>query len=52
MDDYLKRMKQLQESGDIEVAHIEADDILCEVLLQLGYKELVDAFNDLAKWYA
>ena len=32
--------------------HIEADFILCEFLEYLGYKELVDAFYDIPKWYA
>lgn len=37
---------------DEEAAHIDADDLLCEVLVDLGYAEGVKVFNDAHKWYA
>ena len=48
----IEEMKKLVNSGDTEVAHIEADNILCDVLTHLGYKELVDVYNQVRKWYA
>lgn len=45
-------MKELQNNSDTEVAHRKADDILCDVLLSRGFKELVDEFGKLRKWYA
>jgi hypothetical protein len=29
-----------------------ADDILCNLLVSLGYKEVVDAWEEVPKWYA
>jgi hypothetical protein len=37
---------------DEEVSHIEADKILCEFLRELGQEAVVEAFEDLDKWYA
>lgn len=48
----IEEMKKLVNSGDTEVAHIEADNILCDVLTHLGCKELVDVYKNVRKWYA
>ena len=48
----VEQMKECVKNGDAEVAHVNADDILCDVLKQLGAKELVDEFNKVTKWYA
>ena len=37
---------------DIEAAHIQADEILCELLRDLGYIDVVDAWEAVEKWYA
>jgi hypothetical protein len=39
-------------SHDTEIAHSIADDVLCTLLIELGYKEVVDAYNEIDKWYA
>ena len=49
---YLPRMKELLSGWDTERKHIDADTILCELLTELGFAELVAAFDDLDKWYA
>lgn len=36
---------------DIEESHIEADDLLCDLLCAHGYVETVDAFKSMRKWY-
>lgn len=48
----VEKMKECVNNGDIEVAHLDADNILCDVLTQLGYKELVDLYEKVNKWYA
>lgn len=48
----IEQMKECVNSGDTEVAHLDADNILCDVLTQLGYKELVDLYEKVKKWYA
>lgn len=37
---------------DTEAAHANADDCLCELLIELGYKDVVDLFDRIEKWYA
>lgn len=48
----VEKLEAIEKSGDTEGGHIEADDILCDVLKALGCKEVVDAFEKLDKWYA
>ena len=39
-------------SDDVETDHIDADDLLCEALVLLGQKEIVDIFKKIGKWYS
>ena len=50
----LKEMKKLEkeEECDIENAHIEADNILKNIVKHLGYIELADSYDNVGKWYA
>ena len=48
----IKQLKQLQDSGDTESAHSEADDILCDFLIHLGYDEVIEEYKKIDKWYA
>lgn len=51
--EYLRKMNELtNEHYDKERGHLEADDILCDFLEDLGYSALVAAFYDVPKWYA
>ena len=52
MQDYW--VKRLQECNidDTEMTHILADEVLCELLKELGYDKVVEAFEDLPKWYS
>lgn len=45
-------MKKIAQIDDPEIAHGEADDLLCEVLKKLGYEKGVKVFEDIPKWYA
>jgi len=47
-----EQRKIVDEGGDKEVPHCEADDILCELLISLGYKDVVDEYEEIEKWYA
>jgi len=49
---YIQKLKQLQGDGDTEIVHVKADKILCELLTELAYTEVVEEFNKLEKWYA
>ena len=37
---------------DEEDQHIDADELMCNVLRSLGYGDGVDIFDDMHKWYA
>lgn len=50
--DYTERMRELSNSDDIEGRHYEMDDLMCEILKEMGFDELVDIFNETEKWYA
>ncbi len=51
IEEAVKKLKKVNKR-DQEVAHLEADDILCELLVALGCKQVVDAFDKIPKWYA
>lgn len=48
----IANLQDLINSGDTEIAHSNADDILCQLLISLGYQDVVDAWNKIDKWYA
>ena len=37
---------------DAEGPHAMADDLMCEILSDLGYDEGVKLFQDMRRWYA
>jgi hypothetical protein len=37
---------------DTEMAHINADDVLCKLLDALGYADVVEAWEKIDKWYS
>lgn len=49
---YEDAMREQINNVDPEVAHALADDILCDVLTELGYKKLVDLFHEVDRWYS
>ena len=52
IDNFKKELSNQINNRDIESAHADADTILCNILIELGYKELVDLYNKVDKWYA
>lgn len=51
INDYLDKLETLKKRTDHYDAHLEADDILCEILTKLGYNEIVEAYHQVHKWY-
>lgn len=46
-------LREVLKSGHgCEEEHQEADDILCRLLRELGYVEVVDLYHQVPKWYA
>lgn len=54
MENILKRNKDDNCEGGYypETTHFEADKLLCRVLRDEGYNELVEWFESLKKWYS
>ncbi len=48
----IAQLQELQSNGDIENAHIIADKILCDLLKDLGYSDVVLEWKNVEKWYA
>ena len=48
----IERLKELQKSHDTEDAHIEADDILCDLVAIFVSGVVVDEWAKVPKWYA
>lgn len=51
---YLKRMQEeTKEKSVFECCHKEADNILCEILTELGgFEDILKAYHNVGKWYA
>lgn len=48
----LARLKEEQTNWDLEDAHWIADEQLCLLLKELGFKDVVDEWQKVEKWYA
>lgn len=48
----LQMLMEAQTIDSAEQAHVIADKALCMMLNALGYKNLVDEFENVGKWYA
>ena len=49
---YINLLKEQQISWDDEMAHVEADNLVCELLKELGFEEVVKEYDKVSKWYA
>ena len=49
---FLAKLKEWEGDSDPEEAHIKADEILCEALIALGYEDIVEAWDEIPKWYS
>ena len=51
IQEYVDRLKECKEY-DAESGHIEADKILIDFISNLGYESIVEAWNEVEKWYS
>lgn len=49
---FINRLKLLQSSADRAYSHIEADRILCELLTELNFSDVVEEWIKVQKAYA
>lgn len=52
LNDYIARLVKLRDNEDTETAHVAADNILCEILEELGFTDIVKEYSKIDKWYA
>lgn len=50
--DFAEKMREASDVSDPESSHVVGDDLMCEVLTDLGYGEGVSVFCVMRKWYA
>jgi len=50
-EEAIKELKTFQGYYDVEPAHSEADDVLCGLLISLGYDDVVEEYNKVSKRY-
>lgn len=49
---YAAKIRKECHSGDTELDHSDADQLLISLLNELGYTETVKAWGEVDKWYA
>jgi uncharacterized protein CbrC (UPF0167 family) len=47
-----RNLVRLQKHHDKESAHVQADDLLCELLEAAGLQRVVDAYRKIDRWYS
>ena len=48
---YVALMKEHVKNDDYDVSHKKADNLLCRLLQELGYSEVVEVYKKVGKWY-
>lgn len=51
-EEAIAQLKSCAANDDVEMAHSDADGVLCKLLGSLGYKDVVDTWEEVPKWYA
>ena len=51
-EEFTSKMVDIDLNGDTEVAHSDGDDLMCDLLRELGYEDGVKVFEAMDKWYA
>lgn len=49
---YKQKLQELHDSKDVEATHSEANELLCDLLVMLGYGDVVKEYRKLVRWYA
>lgn len=48
----IQELKDAQAMPSVRDAHVEADDVLCKLLVALGYADVVKEYAKVEKWFA
>lgn len=50
-DDFKKEMKRLSEQRGVRERHENMDDLMCEYLIHLGFREGIEIFRETENWW-
>ena len=50
--DFYTEMVRIVFTENEEIGHIHADELMCDILTQLGYGDGVKLFEQMEKWYS
>lgn len=48
----IRKLKKCRKDWDMHGAHVDADDVLCSLLISLGFSDVVDEYHKISKWYS
>jgi hypothetical protein len=51
-EEFAEKMRVFADADDPEYSHIDADQLMCELLESLGYGDGVKIFREMTTWYA
>ena len=51
-EEAIAKLIEYQSRWDTEYAHPDADDILCGLLVGLGYSDVVAEYSKIERWFA
>lgn len=51
-EEALAKLLECQKNDDTEMAHSDADDVLCVLLNEFGYGDVVAEYHKVSKWFA
>jgi pantoate kinase len=51
-EEAIAKLVECQKNDDTEIAHSDADDVLCELLNELGYGDVVAEYQKVFRWFA
>jgi len=51
-EEALNKLAECQKNDETEMAHSYADDVLCALLDELGYGDVVAEYRKVSKWFA
>ena len=50
-EEAIEKLKLIQKNSDTENTHYEADQLLCKLLTDFGYEDVVYEYERVSKWY-
>ena len=48
----LALMMEETDTGEPERDHYNADELLCDILISLGYDEVIEEYKKITRWYS